>query len=81
MHHNAVLVDKVNCRIRNAGFEGNFLRVKDSVPVNDFMIYVLEEREVEFARIIDDFVSHIPRFIVAVQADGQELDVFLFCFA
>jgi hypothetical protein len=77
MRDDAFTVDQIHRRIWNAGFEGDFRRIEDAVTINDFMISVLQERIIHLAGMIVNLISQIPRFVVRVQADGQNLILFL----
>ena len=51
------------------------VRVKNAVAVDNFVIFVLEQWEIELA--VEAFAQHLAeflRFLVIVDADGEDLD-------
>ena len=55
------------------------VRIKDPVAVNDFVIFVLEQGKIEFpGKPLLEFLNELLGVIVAVDADRQDLDRFLF---
>ena len=75
--HGAARVDHVR---RGMGPAGT-VRIEDTVAVDDFMVFVFQERKVELS--FEPVAEHLGEFfgiLMAVDADCQDLDFFFLLF-
>jgi hypothetical protein len=69
-----LFVDDIGGRMRPA-LAG---RIKDPITVDDFMVFIFKQRKIEISgKSLSQFLYKLLRILVAVDADGQYLNLFV----